>query len=120
MVHDVATVTTVACLGTVLGAALLVWLISRQALRPLEDVISTAHDIGDTSLHTRVPVPSTAPDVVRLSEAVNVMLDRLEDAFARRERTEAQYRDLLGAAGFRLTRVVPTRMDVDVIEAVPV
>jgi SAM-dependent methyltransferase len=36
-----------------------------------------------------------------------------------RERTEAQYRDLLGAAGFRLTRVVPTRMEVDVIEAVP-
>jgi hypothetical protein len=36
-----------------------------------------------------------------------------------RERTEAQYRDLLGAAGFRLARVVPTRMEVDIIEAVP-
>jgi hypothetical protein len=36
-----------------------------------------------------------------------------------RERTEAQYRELFGAAGFRLTRVVPTRMEVDVIEAVP-
>jgi hypothetical protein len=36
-----------------------------------------------------------------------------------RERTEAQYRDLLRAAGFRLTRVVPTRMEVSVIEGQP-
>jgi hypothetical protein len=35
------------------------------------------------------------------------------------ERTEAEYRDLLAAAGFRLTRVVPTRLEVSVIEGVP-
>jgi hypothetical protein len=36
------------------------------------------------------------------------------------ERTEAEYRDLFGAAGFRLTRVVPTRLEVSVIEGEPV
>ena len=36
------------------------------------------------------------------------------------ERTEAEYRDLLARAGFRLTRVVPTASPVSVIEAVPV
>jgi hypothetical protein len=36
-----------------------------------------------------------------------------------RERTEAQYRDLLREAGFRLARVVPTGMEVSVIEGVP-
>jgi hypothetical protein len=36
-----------------------------------------------------------------------------------RERTEAEYRDLLAKAGFRLTRVVPTASPVSVVEAVP-
>jgi len=35
------------------------------------------------------------------------------------ERTEAEYRDLLGASGFRMTRVVPTRGDISIVEAVP-
>ena len=35
------------------------------------------------------------------------------------ERTEGEYRDLLAAAGFRLTRIVPTQSPVSVIEAVP-
>jgi hypothetical protein len=35
------------------------------------------------------------------------------------ERSEAQYRDLLGKAGFRLTRVVPTESVVSIVEAVP-
>jgi hypothetical protein len=34
-----------------------------------------------------------------------------------RERTQPEYATLLGATGFRLTRVVPTTSDVCVIEA---
>jgi hypothetical protein len=34
------------------------------------------------------------------------------------ERTEAEYRTLLGNAGFRLSRVVPTSSAVSVVEAV--
>jgi len=37
-----------------------------------------------------------------------------------RERTEAEYRALLAAAGFRLTRIVPTPSEMRVIEGVPV
>jgi O-methyltransferase domain/Dimerisation domain len=36
------------------------------------------------------------------------------------ERTQEQYRDLLAAGGFRLTRIVPTESPLSVIEAVPV
>lgn len=36
-----------------------------------------------------------------------------------RERTEAEFRALLAAAGFELTRVVPTRSTLSVIEAAP-
>ena len=35
------------------------------------------------------------------------------------ERTEAEYASLLGKAGFRLSRVVPTASAVSVVEAVP-
>jgi hypothetical protein len=35
-----------------------------------------------------------------------------------RERNEAQFRDLLAGAGFRLTRIVPTASPACVIEAV--
>jgi hypothetical protein len=35
-----------------------------------------------------------------------------------KERTETEYRELLAAAGFRLTRVVPTKSPFSVIEAV--
>ncbi len=36
-----------------------------------------------------------------------------------KERTEGQYRDLYRATGFRLARIVPTRMEVSVIEGDP-
>ena len=35
------------------------------------------------------------------------------------ERTEAEYRDLLSRAGFRLTRVIPTMGPMSIVEAVP-
>ena len=40
-------------------------------------------------------------------------------ALGGRERTEAEFRALLGEAGFELTKVVPTQAQVSVIEAVP-
>ena len=36
-----------------------------------------------------------------------------------RERTEAEFRTLLGSAGFRLDRVLPTALEFSVIEASP-
>jgi hypothetical protein len=36
------------------------------------------------------------------------------------ERTEEEFRRLLAAASFRLTRVVPTKSEINVLEAVPV
>ncbi len=36
------------------------------------------------------------------------------------ERSEAEYRTLLDAAGFKLTRIVPTRSVISIIEAVPI
>ena len=35
-----------------------------------------------------------------------------------KERTEKEYRELLAAAGFRLTRIVPMRSPLSIVEAV--
>jgi len=35
------------------------------------------------------------------------------------ERTEPEYRQLLEKAGLRLTRVVPTKSEVSIVEALP-
>jgi two-component system OmpR family sensor kinase len=80
----------------------LVWLVGRWALRPLEDVIGTAQQIGAGSLDTRVEVSSSAPDVERLAEAMNTMLGRLEDAFAAKDRSEARMRQFVGDASHEL------------------
>ena len=39
--------------------------------------------------------------------------------FGGRERTEAEYRDLLHAAGFELLRIVPTLAPASIVEARP-
>ena len=36
-----------------------------------------------------------------------------------RERTEPEFRELLTAAGFRLTRVIPTASSLSIVEGVP-
>jgi two-component system OmpR family sensor kinase len=80
----------------------LVWLVGRWALRPLEDVIGTAQQIGAGTLDTRVEVSSSASDVGRLADAMNTMLGRLEDAFAAKERSEARMRQFVGDASHEL------------------
>lgn len=49
------------------------------------------------------------------AKAVDMML---MTAFPGRERTEAEFADLLAAAGLRMSRVVPTGTVVSVVEAV--
>jgi len=81
----------------------LVWLIGRQTLRPLEDVIGTAQEISAGTLATRVVVPTTsAPDVERLADSMNNMLARLEEAFAVKNASEARMRQFIGDASHEL------------------
>lgn len=36
-----------------------------------------------------------------------------------RQRTEAEFREMLGGAGFRLTRVIPRASDTNILECAP-
>ena len=76
-----------------LAAAVLLglWLV-RVGLRPLADVEDTAERIAEGGLDQRVPGENDRTEVGRLARTLNVMLGRIQQAFAQRDATEARLR----------------------------
>jgi signal transduction histidine kinase len=66
------------------------WWLVRLGLRPLEDVERTADSIAAGNLDQRVPGEDDTTEVGRLARALNVMLERIETAFAARLASEAR------------------------------
>jgi two-component system OmpR family sensor kinase len=78
--------------GAVLLVALGSWWLVRLGLRPLGEIERTAEAIAAGDLSERVPPGNPNTEVGRLSSALNVMLERIQGAFASRDRTEAALR----------------------------
>lgn len=64
------------------------WL-SRRALLPVDRITRAARQISVRNLSQRLEVPQTRDELQRLSETLNAMLDRIEEAFQRIERFTA-------------------------------
>jgi two-component system OmpR family sensor kinase len=77
------------------------WLL-RAGLRPLERIAETAAGIADGDLDVRVTPADTRSEIGRLGLALNGMLERLEEAFARRDQSEAQLRRFVSSASHEL------------------
>ncbi|MDQ6695827.1 MAG: HAMP domain-containing protein, partial [Actinomycetota bacterium] len=77
--------------AALIAAMLLGWWLVRLGLRPLADVEQTAAAIAEGDLDRRVPGESET-EVGHLARAFNVMLDRIQGAFAQRDATEAELR----------------------------
>ena len=56
-------------------------LLARQALRPIDRVVTRARRIGEANLADRLPHPGTRDEIGRLVETLNDMLERLERSF---------------------------------------
>jgi two-component system OmpR family sensor kinase len=79
--------------GAALVAALLLgWWLVRVSFRPLRAVEDTAEAIARGELAERVPGDEARTEVGRLARALNVMLGRIEKAFAQRDATEEELR----------------------------
>ncbi|MGO9754587.1 MAG: sensor histidine kinase [Solirubrobacteraceae bacterium] len=78
------------------------FLLLRAGLRPLERIAETAAGIADGDLSVRVAPADAHTEIGRLGVALNGMLARLEDAFARRDRSEAQLRRFVAGASHEL------------------
>jgi two-component system, OmpR family, sensor kinase len=77
------------------------WLL-RRGLRPLERISEVAGGIAQGDLDARVSPAENRTEIGRLGLALNGMLERLEDAFARRDRSEAQLRRFVSSASHEL------------------
>ena len=92
------TVARLIALETGIGAVVLATLavasyfVIRASLRPLVQVENTAAEIAAGDLHRRVPLPSDGTEVGRLAAAINVMLHRIQTAFAQTEASEESAR----------------------------
>jgi len=63
-------------------AGLAIWLLVRQAMRPLEGLATTAADIAAAQDHSRRLSPRGPPDEInRLAHTINGMLQALEDTY---------------------------------------
>ena len=61
-------------------AALGGYLLSRRALKPVDQITAATRSISVSNLSERLPVPETRDELQRLSETYNAMLARLESA----------------------------------------
>jgi two-component system OmpR family sensor kinase len=74
----------------------------RRGLRPLERISEVAGGIAQGDLDVRVSPAEDRTEIGRLGLALNGMLERLEDAFARRDRSEEQLRRFVSSASHEL------------------
>lgn len=75
-------------IGTLLG-----WLLVHLDLRPLRDIERTAGAIAAGDLESRVPGANPRTEVGHVASALNLMLGRIEEAFAARDATEVELRE---------------------------
>jgi two-component system OmpR family sensor kinase len=91
-------------IGTAIAAAIGVafllslggaYFLARTALRPVDAVVSSAREMGETDLSKRLPVTNPGDEIGRLATTINGLLARLETAFGRLEASLARQEDSL-------------------------
>ncbi len=85
----------VAAAALVLAGLVGTWLV-HVGFRPLRDIERTAGAIAEGDLSHRVPGSNRKTEVGRLATALNVMLGRIQQAFAARDATETELRQSEG------------------------
>jgi two-component system OmpR family sensor kinase len=88
--------------GVLLVLAVLTRFVVRRGLRPLEDMAQTAGEIAGGELGRRVTPADDHTEVGRLGQALNAMLNEIEEAFAARAASEDRLRRFLADASHEL------------------
>ena len=101
-VRTARSVVFLAGLIAVAATGIIVWVTVRQGLRPIDQMIGTAERIAEGELSERAPVPRPNSEVGHLARALNVMLDRIEEALAVRTASEARTRRFAADASHEL------------------
>jgi two-component system OmpR family sensor kinase len=100
--HRLLAVELLVTLGALGAAAALGWSLVRVGLQPLAEVEETAEAIAEGDLDRRVAVDNDSTEVGRLGTSFNTMLERIQEAFAERDATEARLRRFVADASHEL------------------
>jgi signal transduction histidine kinase len=96
-----------------MGAVALGWLLAGRALRPVQAIAATARDVSRDSLDRRVALDGPEDELKDLADTIDMMLGRLDDAFANQQRFVAN------ASHELRTPLAVIRAEVDVALADP-
>jgi two-component system, OmpR family, sensor kinase len=88
--------------GVLLALGVGAFFVVRVGLRPLDRIEATAGQIAAGDLSRRVSPADQRTEVGRLGLTLNAMLDRLEQAFTQRKRSEERLRQFLADASHEL------------------
>ena len=106
--RQLAFLTIVIGLVTMLVVGILGWFAVRRAFRPLTRIEDTAAAIAAGDLTRRLPPHGAQDEVGSLSESLNQMLARIEHSFAVREASEQRMRDFVADASHELRTPLAT------------
>ena len=101
-VRTARSVVLVAGILAVAATGVIVWVTVRRGLRPIDEMIGSAERIAGGEMSERAPVPRPRSEVGHLARALNVMLDRIEEALAARTASEARTRRFAADASHEL------------------
>ena len=100
--HRLLLVEALVIAAVLVAMAAMAYGVVRLGLRPLDRIALTAGKIAGGDLSHRVEPATERTEVGRLGMALNRMLERLEDAFSRREASEERLRQFLADASHEL------------------
>ncbi len=100
--QSLRTIEVAVSLGLLAALLILMTLLIRLGLRPLEDMAKDADAIAAGDLTRRVSETEGDGEIARLGRALNGMLDQIETAFAQRAGSEERLRSFLSDASHEL------------------
>ncbi|KUG56778.1 hypothetical protein AVL62_11595 [Serinicoccus chungangensis] len=106
--RQLAFLTIVIGLTTMVVVGVLGWFAVRRAFRPLTRIEDTAAAIAGGDLARRIPPHGVRDEVGSLSDSLNRMLARIEHSFAVREASEQRMRDFVADASHELRTPLAT------------
>jgi two-component system OmpR family sensor kinase len=97
-----------AAAAILLTMGLVTFWVLRLGVRPVQQMTATAKAIGEGDLSQRIPETASGTEAAELGTALNQMLERIEESFDERARSEARLRQFVADASHELRTPVTT------------